>query len=452
MMKKISLTALRYGSLQKFATAVVIVTALASGMVRAQTAPAPASQVTEFEVNGLKVLVKRRPGTPTVAAGLYIRGGVSNFTAENAGIEGFMLRVAAEGSKNYPRQKLRKETSRVGTIISPGSTYDYSVLALASTKENFDTSWAMFTDVALNPAFAPEDIQRTREGLLAALRSESDSPEGALESLGEKVLYANHPYANSPNGTIETVSRFKAADLAAYHRKMMETSRLLLVVVGDVEPSMMRKRVEATFGTLPRGSYKGAPPPPLDFSKGSVDITQKAVQTDYVQGSFAAPSIRDADYYAMRAAMAILQSAVFQEVRVKRNLSYAPDADMASNAANTAAISVSSVNPNESIKVMLDEINKLRQGATEDETIGQMAGYFLTTYYLKQETNAAQAAELATYEMMGGGWRNSLDFLERMKKVKASDIQAVANKYMKNLRFTVVGNPADINRSIFLPN
>lgn len=419
--------------------------------MRAQTAPA-ANQVMEFDVNGLKVLLKRRPGTPTVAAGLFFRGGVRNVTSQNAGIESFMLNVAGEGTKDFPTQKLRKETSRIGTVISSGSTYDYSTIALACTKQNFDSSWAMFTDVALNPAFAAEDIERIRDAMITGLRSETDSPEGALESLSEKVIYVGHPYANSPTGTIENLAKFKAGDLAAYHKKLLETSRMLLVVVGDVEPEALQKKVAAAFGALPRGDYKESPLPALDLGKPSLDISQKAVQTNYVKGTFAAPSIRDADYYAMRAAIAILQSAVFQEVRAKRNLSYAPDADMNNLSANTAAISVSTVSPNEAVTVMLSEINKLRQGSTDDEELKRMAGFFLTTYYLKLETNAAQAAELAQYELIGGGWRNSLGFLDRIRAVKAADVQTVANKYMRNLRFTVVGDPALIHRSIFLQN
>src|SRR6185503_528114 len=46
-----------------------------------------AALVSEFEVNGLKVLLKRREGSLTVAAGLFIRGGTANINAENAGIE-----------------------------------------------------------------------------------------------------------------------------------------------------------------------------------------------------------------------------------------------------------------------------------------------------------------------------------------------------------------------------
>jgi len=46
----------------------------------------PAALVTEFDVNGLKVLVKRREGSQTVVAGLFIKGGTQNITAANAGI------------------------------------------------------------------------------------------------------------------------------------------------------------------------------------------------------------------------------------------------------------------------------------------------------------------------------------------------------------------------------
>src|SRR5215218_869987 len=65
-----------------------------------------ASAVTEFDVNGLKVIVKRRPSSATVAAGLFIRGGARNITDKTAGIENVMLSVATEGSKKFPRQVL----------------------------------------------------------------------------------------------------------------------------------------------------------------------------------------------------------------------------------------------------------------------------------------------------------------------------------------------------------
>ena len=70
-------------------------------------------------------------------------------------------------------------------------------------------------------------------------------------------------------------------------------------------------------------------------------------------------------------------------------------------------------------------------------------------HYMEQETNAAQAGDLATYELIGGGWSNSNTFLERIRAVTPQDVQRVAQKYMHNLRFVVLGDPARIDKNVF---
>ena len=94
--------------------------------------------VSEFDVNGLKVIVKRRPNMATVSGGLFIRGGARNLTTQTAGIENFALEAATEGSKKYPREVLRRETASTGGGIGAGSNNDFSALSLASTRKDFD--------------------------------------------------------------------------------------------------------------------------------------------------------------------------------------------------------------------------------------------------------------------------------------------------------------------------
>ena len=60
-----------------------------------------------------------------------------------------------------------------------------------------------------------------------------------------------------------------------------------------------------------------------------------------------------------------------------------------------------------------------------------------------------QAAQLGHWELTGGGWRNSLTYVSRMKAVTPADIQRVANRYMKNARFVVIGDPKKIDRALF---
>jgi predicted Zn-dependent peptidase len=413
---------------------------------------AQADLISDFDVNGLKVIVKRRPNAPTVAAGLFIRGGSRNLTPQTAGIENLMLATAAEASKKFPRDVMRKELTKMASNISAGANEDFSVISLISTRPNFDRTWEIFTDAVMNPSFAPEEFELVRSRILTALRNQSISPDSALDNLQDKVVYANHPYANDPNGTPETIAAFKPEDLRAYHQKVMTTSQLLLVVVGDVDPAMLQKRVAESLGKLPKGNYKETPLPQLAFDKPSLDVTSRAIETKYIKGVFAAPSLSNPDYYAMRVAMTLLQSKVINEVRNKRQLSYAPNAEMADDAANSAFIYVTANDANQSVSLMLEEIEKMKAVGVDEEEFTGLPGYFLTTYFIKQETNASQVAELARYELIGGGWRNSLSFIDKMLAVKPADVKTVANKYMKNIRFVVIGNPASINKQVFTSN
>jgi len=409
-----------------------------------------ASQVTEFDVNGLKVLVKRREGSQTVAIQLYIRGGAGNITTANAGVEAFMLNVASEASTNFPRDRMRKELARMGSVLGESVSYDYSALSMTATRANFDRSWEIFTDVVLHPAFTKEDVDLVKSRLVASLSDDADEPDTYLQRLQEKVAYAGHPYLNRPEGTAESISKLTGEDLRAYHQRTMQTSQLLLVIVGDLDAAQLKTRITATLGKLPRGTYKPPTTPALTFNASTVDITSRELPTNYIQGLFTAPSITSPDIYPMYVASSLLRDRVFEEVRVKRNLSYAPDAFLRTQAANIGGIYVTAVDANQAVRVMLNEMTRLQREPIGKDDITAVIAQFLTTYYIGQETNAAQAAGLAQYELIGGGWRNSLLFLEKLQSVTPADVQRVAQKYMHNIRFVVLGNPAAVDKTVFI--
>ena len=421
---------------------------------RADSVPAAAeSLVSEFEVNGLKVLVKRRAGSQTVAAGLFVRGGARNVTAETAGVEALMWDAATEASVAFPRDLLRKETSRMGTVISYGVNYDYSALSMISTRPNFERSWQIFADVALRPAFAPADFKRVQSRMVIARQGETDTPDSYLEVLQARAAYAGHPYVNDPDGTAESIARLTIDDVRRHHQRVMQTSRMLLVVVGDLDAATLRAGINASLGKLPRGEYRAEPAPQLAFDAASVEFTppRSPIPTNYIQGVFAAPALTDADIHAMRIASEMLNNRVLIEVRFRRNLSYAPSAFLRDQGASLGGVYVTADDQkaNEAVAVMLYEIGRLQRETVSGDDLSAQINEYLTRYYIDHETNAAQAGELARYELIGGGWRNSFRFFDRLRGVTPADIQRVARKYMRNLRFVVIGDPSRVDKNLF---
>jgi zinc protease len=421
---------------------------LLMSLALAQTPATSGGAVTEFEVNGLKVILKQRPGTQTLAAGLFVRGGSANITAANAGIENLLLNVSIDGSAHFPRALLRAELARMGGTINYGTNYDYSALSLACTRENFDRMWEIFTDVALHPALLPQDVETERQRLVSG-RSGTDTAEEVIQEEEAKVIYAGHPYANDPRGTVDSLKKLTVADLKLYHRQIMQTSHLLLVVVGDLDVFTLKSRVTAAFSAVPRGDYRASLAPPLKFTPAP-RLVARGIASTYVEGSYAGPAFSSSDFAALELAVSFLRDAAFNELRIRHGLSYSPTAELRAQSASVGSIYYPTTDVNQATDLFLKQISRLKKDpVSADDLLGTVSQY-VTTYYMDNQTSAAQAGMLAQYELIGGGWRNAETMLTRLRAVTPADVQRVAKQYMRNLQFTVVGDDKSVDKKLMV--
>jgi zinc protease len=401
--------------------------------------------------NGLKTIHRHVTGNDVVAAQIYFRGGARNVTEKNAGVESLLFEVATEGTKNFSKSEINREMARMGTVIDGDSGYDFSVVEMRCVRQNFDRSWQLLTDMILNPACDDKEVALVKDQIISALRQQNDSPENSVALLCNRLLFDSHPYFNSPIGTVESVSSLTSADVKAHHAKLLQTSRMLVVVVGAVSTDEVKRKVEASFGKLQRGEYKHEAPPA--FAKASTadfQVVERPVATNYIRGSFAAPPLESSDYAPFSIAVNILQQLFFQEVRVKRNLTYGADATLLTNGANSAFISVTTPKPNEAVRVMFDQIDFMQRQIIREEGLKAIISGFLTNYYNKLEDNGSQAGKLAEYELLGGGWRRDQTWIDEVSKVTPEDVNRVSKKYLKNFHFAVMGDKRQFDRELFM--
>jgi zinc protease len=401
--------------------------------------------------NGLKTIHRHVTGNDVVAAQIYFRGGAGNVTEKNAGVESLLFEVATEGTKNFSKSEINRELARMGTVIDGDSGYDFSVMEMHCVRQNFDRSWQLLTDMILNPVCDDKEVALVKDQIISALRQQNDSPENSVALLCNRLLFDSHPYFNSPIGTVESVSSLTSAAVRAHHAKLLQTSRMLVVVVGNVSTDEVRRKVEASFGKLTRGDYKHEAPPA--FAKASTadfQVVERPVATNYIRGSFAAPPLESPDYAPFSIAVNILQQLFFQEVRVKRNLTYGADATLLTNGANSAFISVTTPKPNEAVRVMFDQIDFMQRQIIREEGLKAIISGFLTNYYTKLEDNGSQSSKLAEYELLGGGWRRDQTWIDEVSKVTPEDVNRVSKKYLKNFHFAVMGDKRQFDRELFM--
>jgi zinc protease len=416
------------------------------------TDPAPVTEgnITVAYANGIKILVKRIPGAEMASLDLYIRGGARDWGAADAGIERLALATATQGgTESQPKDAFARRLASLGSEIDAATRIDYASIDAKSLGAKWDDTFALLADTFLHPALPAEELEVQRERQLTSLRNEQDNPDALLGLRVHDVVYKGHPFENRAIGTIDNVKRFNLDQVKAHLAKLRETSRLLFVTVGDVDPVHVVQKVAAAFGGLPRGNYVDTPFPPVSFAKPSLTMSQKPLETNYIEGSFPAPRWRDADHADGMVAMSVLRFRLFEEVRTKRNLSYAPSAGLGGNSVPLGYLYVSAVDPNTTLKVMFDEVRKLKDAPISDKELAGTKATFLTSYLMESEATDGQAAMLAEAELLGGDFRLSIGLPDRIRAVTSAGVQAFAKKYLARFQMVVVGDPTKIDKALF---
>jgi zinc protease len=298
------------------------------------------------------------------------------------------------------------------------------------------------------PTLAPAEVEIAREQMIAGARQRSTQPDDAATELADSLLYVNHPYAVPATGTPTSIASITPEQLKQYHAQQFVTSRMLLVVVGNVERAEVERLVRGTIATMPRGSYKWTPPPPVVATGRAVAVDNRALPTNYVLGYVSGPAATTRDYMALRVATAVLSGRLFTEVRSRRNLSYAVESPFVERAYAVAGLYVTTVDPNAVLRIMRNELSTLQTETVDPDGLKRLEQQFITEYFLKNETNADQANVLARAEVFEGDYRAADRFMESLQRVTPEDVRRVARQYMKEFRFAYVGDASKLDRSL----
>ncbi len=434
-------------------TPVPSVTGSASAPPSAPSDPAPVvdGDITVAYENGLRILVKRTPGAELAAIQLYIKGGVRNWSKADAGIELLALRTATSGGAGQlDKDAFSKKLSALGSDIGASSQNDDSVIEAKTLATAFDETMGLLVDTFLAPKMPDSEIEVGRQRQLTQIRRDDETPDGKLGLLATKALFSGHPYENRPVGTVESVSSLQSAGLLAHLAKLRETSRLELVVVGDVSADHVRELVRASLGKLPRGAYVSAPLPTPSFDRAKATLTDAKMPTNYVQSLYVGPGWHDPDFAAGILAMSVLGDRIWEEVRTKRNLSYAPNAGLRWGSEITrGTLYVTAVDPNAAIKVMFDEVERLKTDLVPDGDLKGVKSQFLTGHLTQNESSDGQASWLGMTDIVGGDYRLSRTLPERIKAVSPAEIQAYMKKRVQRLQTVVLGDASKIDQHLF---
>jgi zinc protease len=403
---------------------------------------------TSFDVNGLKVILRRNTANDVVAANMYLLGGTQQLTPATQGIEAFLLQASERGTKKFPGVATRALINRLGTQFELSPEEDWTTFGFKSIRATFDSSFVVFADRLLAPSLDSSEVELVRSRLMTGAHNIRLEPDPLVEMLADSLQYVGHPYSFSPTGNESSLFSLSLGQLRNYEASQMMTSRMLLIVVGNIDRARLEPLVQQAFGAAPRGNYVWSPPRSPGKLGRALLARPADLPTNYIRGYYAGPTPKDPDYQALRIATAVLSGRFFTEIRSRRNLSYEVDAPFNEHALSSGGVYVTTVDPNQTLRIMRAEILRLQTELIDPLGLDRLIQQFITDFFLKNETNGDQASFLARAQIYQGDYRAAARFTDDLRKVRPEDVRRVAKTYMHDFRFVYLGKTELLDRSI----
>jgi zinc protease len=396
--------------------------------------------------NGLQVIAVSHHEQPAVSLRLLVRAGGAQDPAEKPGVATLAAAVLDQGTTTRSAEQIASTIDSVGGAMGAAAATEFTWVNAVVMKDSFNLALDLVSDIARNPSFAAQEIERQRQQMLSALKVSYDDPDYLAGMVFDRLVYGFHPYGRPNSGTPESLSAITRDDLVTFHRKWFGANNAILAVVGDISAEEAFAGAERAFGKWGKADSTAARPvdPPPPTRRVVVIDRPGAVQTEIRVGHAALPR-KHADYLALDLAIKILGgeggNRLHRVLRSERGLTYGASAD--TNALKEAGHIVAdtdtrSESTGEALRLIVEEMWRLQRQPVHPRELEDAKAYLTGSFPLTIETPSAIALQVLNAVFFGLDLQELQTYRERVNAVTVEDIQRVAKQYLRPDRLSIV--------------
>jgi zinc protease len=405
-------------------------------------APRPAAdasddRITRFRLdNGVRVLLKPRPGVPLVSVLAVFPGGGRFEPVGKSGLAMLTHRSLTKGTARFGAEEIAARIEGLGGGIESYSSFDTGRVSMGVLSEHVEEAAEIFRDVLRAPTFDAARVEQEKARLIEELARRHDNPiQFALDHLFRSV-FGDHPYAYPFLGDAREVAGLTDRDCREWFTSLLAPEALVLSIVGDLRMGRARALAERLLGDLGPGRQP-APrpdPPAVPVRPGEQVLRRAGIKQAVTFVGFTAPRLMSEEAKTLEVLNGVLTGLggrLFVELRDKRSLGYMTGS--AFNPFFQRGIFFGYANPtsegvDEAVRVILHELERATKEPVGAEELSRAKEWLAGSHVMELQRNAAQAAEYGAFEALGFGFEAVDQIPEWIRAVTSEDVMAVARR------------------------
>jgi len=403
---------------------------------RTQQAASGVPEIISYQLpNGASLHVEPRREVPVVALRAALLGGLLVEDERNAGITQFVTSMWLRGTRARGNADLAHAIESIAAELDPFAGRNSFGLGLEALSERFLPALDLFAEVLLEPAFAPDELERERKDTLAALARREDRLGARVFDIFAQAQWRTHPYRLPIIGSVETVTSFTREDLLAHHTRWLRAGNLTIAVSGDVDPDSVADAIAHRLADLDPSDFVFPEPPaePAPREVREVELRKDRAQAHLVVG-FRGLTLHDPDRFALEVIAQVLAGQggrLFLELRDRRGLAYAVNAMNIEGLAPglfAVYVATSPEKLDEAKQAIFAELRTLLDSPPPEGELDRARRYLAGNFEIDRQRAAARAAHMAADARYGLGPDAQRRYAEQVEAVDANAVLRVARR------------------------
>lgn len=169
--------------------------------------------------------------------------------------------VSPDGVAHYLEHKMfdmpdgnaLQKMSATGASPNAFTSYNLTAYHFSCTSE-FEENFRTLLQFVSQGYFTQESVEKERGIIAQEINMYADNPGSRVDENLFRAMYQNHPIRVPVAGTVESIQEITAQTLIDCHRAFYDPSNMVLCVVGDVDPQMIRETALEILPKVPGGA------------------------------------------------------------------------------------------------------------------------------------------------------------------------------------------------------
>ncbi len=347
--------------------------------------------------NGLVLLGESMPWLESSAFSINLPAGCRYDPQNQIGLSNFTCEMVQRGCGDLDSRQFIEALELNGIDYSSSSSVYHMHFGGAMRHEKLHNAISIYADVLRRPHMPATQLEDGRLVCYQEIRSlEDDLVQKVLLALRSR--YYGDPDGRDSHGTIESVQSITADNIQSFFDQNFRPNGTILSVAGKLDWLALKDHVGERFGDW---ECKEFLPVEEQQPKHGVHHIPFDSQQTQIALAYASVPYSHPDYYRARGAVGVLSdgmsSRLFNEIREKRGLCYSVFASSHSvkNRGSVICYSgTSSVRAQETLNVLVDELNKLKLGIEADE-LRRLKVQIRSSLVMQQESCRSRASAIA---------------------------------------------------------